>query len=283
MNPTNNNENNNSNKGNENFTTNNSMLPPAMDVKIGIEPMLLIAVIALIIIYYFVFASLGKNEDGTASSLNVFAENTLWILFVVLLLLNGISYIFGIDIIKTLKKLFGVLPSKPDADLTEAEKQNILQLKEQVFHLPENKYTFENAKAICNAYGARLAKYEEMDEAYNKGAEWCSYGWSEGQMAFFPTQTESWNKLQQVKGHENDCGRPGINGGHFDNANLLFGVNCFGPKPHITTAEAERMRNTPLYRKNQKEITFDNKVDYWRNRLSELVIAPFNHNNWSVL
>ena len=254
-----------------------------MNKKIGLEPMLLIAVIAIIIIYYFVFASLGKNIDGTASATNVFIENTLWVLFIVLLLLNGISYIFGIDLIKTLKKLFGFSDAGADADLTEEEKENILQLKEQVFHLPENKYTFENAKAICTAYNSRLAKYDEINEAYDQGADWCSYGCSEGQMAYFPTQTETWNKLQQTKGHEHDCGRPGINGGYFENPNLMFGVNCFGPKPNITPAEAERMRNTPIYRKNMKEITFDKKVDYWRNRLSELIVAPFNHNNWSVL
>jgi hypothetical protein len=31
-------------------------------------------------------------------------------------------------------------------------------------------------------------------------------------MALFPTQKETWDKLQKIKGHEHDCGRPGING-----------------------------------------------------------------------
>ena len=32
-------------------------------------------------------------------------------------------------------------------------------------------------------------------------------------------------KLQKIKGHEHDCGRPGINGGYIDNPNVRFGVN----------------------------------------------------------
>ena len=33
---------------------------------IGVEPMLFLAVIALIIIYYYIFSSLGNNEDGSS-------------------------------------------------------------------------------------------------------------------------------------------------------------------------------------------------------------------------
>ena len=79
---------------------------------IGIEPMLLIAVIALLIIYYYVFSSLGNNEDGTSSSIKVLFETILWLLFVILILLNGISYIFGIDIIKSIKNLISSLSSR---------------------------------------------------------------------------------------------------------------------------------------------------------------------------
>ena len=53
-----------------------------------------------------------------------------------------------------------------------------------------------------------------MEDAYEDGADWCSYGWSEDQMAFFPTQKEKWKKLQKIEGHKHDCGRPGINGGY---------------------------------------------------------------------
>ena len=40
-------------------------------------------------------------------------------------------------------------------------------------------------------------------------------------MALFPTQYEHWEHLQKIKGHENDCGRPGVNGGYIDNPNKI--------------------------------------------------------------
>ena len=49
-------------------------------------------------------------------------------------------------------------------------------------------------------------------------------------MAYYPTQKTTWDKLQKKKGHENDCGRPGINGGFIQNKNVKFGVNCYGSK-----------------------------------------------------
>jgi hypothetical protein len=248
---------------------------------IGIEPMLLIAVIALLIGYYYIFSSLGNNEDGSASFIKVFFETTLWLLFIVLLLLNGISYIFGIDVIKTIRQFFGY---KPVLRMDDAERDEFkLILKEQVFHLPENNYTYDDAKAICNAYDARLASYDEVNDAYNNGADWCSYGWSDGQMALFPTQKDKWENLQKLPGHEKDCGRPGINGGYMDDPKLNFGVNCFGNKPPISPDEATRMRSKPFYIKNMKEVEFDKRVDFWRNNLSSIEIAPFNHNNWSML
>jgi hypothetical protein len=248
--------------------------------------MLLIAVIALLIIYYFVFSSLGNNEDGQASSIKVFFETVLWVLFMILLLLNGISYIFGIDIIKSVKNLFGYDTIDTDivGKINPEEKNKIkLVLKKQVFHLPDQKYTFDDASSVCNAYGARLATYDELNTAYNNGADWCTYGWSDKQMALYPTQKEKWDKLQQMPGHEKDCGHPGVNGGYMKDVSGNYGVNCYGSKPSITLDDATKMRNTSMFKKNSKETNFDKKVDYWRSKLSTIEIAPFNHNNWSML
>ena len=124
---------------------------------IGIEPRLLIAVIALLIIYYYVFSSLGNNEDGNASSIKVFFETILWLLFVILILLNGISYIFGIDIIKSIKKLFGY-GSDIDSGISLDDNDDIkLVLKEQVFHLPEQKYAYDAASAANPVLRKKLA------------------------------------------------------------------------------------------------------------------------------
>ena len=252
---------------------------------IGIEPMLLIAVIAVIIIYYYIFAPLGNNENGNASGIHVIFETFLWILFIFLLLLNGISYIFGIDLIRTLKALLGYdvhIELDDKGNETDIDNGKLI-LIDQVFHLPGNKYTFDDSKAVCQAYGARLATFDEMTDAYSKGADWCTYGWSNDQMALYPTQKAKWEKLQKQKGHEQDCGRPGVNGGYITDTKMKYGVNCYGSKPSITRAQADSMRKTPLYNKNKDELKFDESVNYWRKNLSTTDLAPFNNTNWSML
>ena len=92
---------------------------------------------------------------------------------------------------------------------------------------------------------------------------------------------KTWDKLQKIEGHENDCGRPGINGGFIDNPNVRFGVNCYGHKPKITPLEAQLMKNNkefPITRRNQE---FQEKVEYWRNRISDILVSPFNRKSWS--
>jgi hypothetical protein len=248
---------------------------------IGIEPMLLIAVIALIIIYYYLFSSLGNNESS--SSIQTFIETLLWLLFIVLLLLNGLSYIFGIDLIQSINAVFVTVNTNEEENKKEIDVNVNLVYNEQVFNLPENKYTYDDAKAVCKAYGARLATYDDMNTAVDKGADWCSYGWSDDQMALFPTQKEKWNILQKKEGHEKDCGHPGVNGGYVYDPNMKYGANCYGAKPYITPEEAARMRKTPVYNKNQSELKFDEKVNYWRSKLKQIEMAPFNHDNWSML
>jgi hypothetical protein len=251
---------------------------------IGVEPMLLLGSIALIIIYYYMFSSLGNNENGNASSFKIFAETTLWLLFIVLLLLNGVSYIFGIDLIDTLNASYISAQTDPaDTYKKDIDINLNVVMNEQVFHIPENKYTYDDAKAVCKAYGARLANYDDMSTAYDKGADWCSYGWAENKMALFPTQRDKWEKLQQIKGHETDCGRPGINGGYIYDDKVKYGVNCYGAKPGINDRDADRMRETPFYNKNKDELKFDDKVKYWKDKLSQVELAPFNHDNWSML
>ena len=68
----------------------------------------------------------------------------------------------------------------------------------------------------------KLASIKNMQESHHSGGEWCSYGWSDNQMALFPTQDATYKKLQTIPGHENDCGRPGINGGYIENPNVRF-------------------------------------------------------------
>ena len=100
-------------------------------------------------------------------------------------------------------------------------------------------------------------------------------------MALYPTQKKTWQTLQGIKGHEHDCGRPGINGGFIDNPNVRFGINCFGYKPKITQEEQELMENTTPFPKTQKELDFEKKVSDWKMKLPEILVAPFNAKEWS--
>lgn len=101
----------------------------------------------------------------------------------------------------------------------------------QVFNVSNNLYTYEEAQKVCAAFDASMATYDQIEGSYENGGEWCNYGWSEGQMAYFPTQKKTWNLLQKNPKTKNVCGRPGINGGYMSNPYIHFGANCYGIKP----------------------------------------------------
>ena len=265
------------------------------------NPRILIIITVVIIVYYALFATLGvtggvsSGDVSTSSSSSgnglLFLDILLWALFIVLVMLNGMTYLFNFDISASIKNL---LTNRPEIDIIVDNEDSSsatsvdttvpeIKFYKEVFHIPDNKYTYENAKAICKAYGGRLATYKELEEAYDAGADWCGYGWSDGQMALFPTQYDKWAYLQTIDGHEHDCGRPGINGGFIDNENVQFGVNCYGHKPEITKEEVKLMESTPLYPKTKKEMNFEKRVAYWKNKLPDILVSPFNHNNWSIL
>lgn len=99
-------------------------------------------------------------------------------------------------------------------------------------------------------------------------------------MALFPTQHNTFQNLQKIKGHEHDCGRPGINGGYIANPEIKFGVNCYGNKPKIRQDEEELMKTSSPYPKTMQEIEFQRKVDYWKNKVGDILVSPFNYNMW---
>ena len=128
-----------------------------------------------------------------------------------------------------------------------------------------------------------MAEYNQIEKAYNNGAEWCNYGWSSNQLALFPTQEKTYDNLQTIPGHENDCGRPGVNGGYIANPNVRFGVNCYGYKPKITGDEEELMKTATPYPETPQDIAFQKKVDVMKNNLDKILVSPFNHNSWGEI
>jgi hypothetical protein len=258
------------------------------------NPSLIIILVVVLVLYSMLFLSLGDNSSSQYSSntMSTSGSSTLTIIliafFIILIIINGLLYFFGIDIIAKLKYLFTGSPEVDiivDPSRSDAKKNDVPQilLKSQVFNIPENDFVYTDAKAVCSAYGGRLATYSEVEDAYKNGGEWCNYGWSEGQMALFPTQKKTFDKLQKIEGHENDCGRPGINGGYISNPAVRFGVNCYGFRPRMTETDKELMENKPIYPKTTKDLLMEKRVDYWRDKLSEVLVSPFNHNSWSKL
>jgi len=151
----------------------------------------------------------------------------------------------------------------------------------QVFNVSRNIYTYHDAAAVCASLDSELATYDQVKDAYDQGADWCNYGWVKGQMAVYPTQKETYEKLQ--KGHpqyHNACGRPGINGGYFDNPELLFGVNCFGVRP-AKNAMDELNNSEVALPPTTDEIEFEKQVQKFRDQLDDTTVLPFNKNSWS--
>jgi hypothetical protein len=279
---------------------------------ISFNPIIIIVLVIIIIFYFILFGSLGDSfsssnsdndlfdmdvlggddddddddDEGSSSNMGIILFSIIIVgIFIVLILINGFNYFLNINIVTSIKNFFTKKPEiniLADSELTN-ENTIVPEIKyiKQAYHIPNNKYTYEDAQALCKAYGSRLASYKEIENAYDKGADWCSYGWSEDQMALYPTQYKKWKKLQKIEGHEHDCGRPGINGGYIDNPNVRFGVNCYGHKPKITKLESEIMRKEPLYPPSQKELDFNNRVKHWKNKINDILIAPFNKNKWS--
>ena len=156
--------------------------------------------------------------------------------------------------------------------------------KKEVFNVSNNHFNYREAQAVCKAYDARLATYDEIEDSYKDGGEWCNYGWSADQMAFFPTQKGTWEKLQQSDPRlKNRCGRPGVNGGHIPNPRMKFGANCYGVKPAASALELAQMKtslesNVP---KTPEENLIDKKADYYRQNADKLKLNSFNGDKWS--
>ena len=228
-------------------------------------------------------ASSGSNSDMFITIIKVLMVGIV----IGLIAVNGIQYFYKLDFTT---KVNDILTNKPKIAINvkqhipESKKlKPIERRKKQVFHIPGNVYTYDDAKAVCKAYGAKIATLEQIESAYDNGAEWCSYGWSDNQMAFFPTQRETWNKLQKIKGHKHDCGRPGINGGFIKNKNVKFGVNCYGYKPRMSKAERKAIETQGLYPKTMEDKYEDYKVNHYRRKLKDIIIAPFNKQSWFQL
>jgi hypothetical protein len=291
----------------KNTTTNDSLTKPNNEFNNLIFNPLVILTVFFIIILYFSF-SLGNNgstqgfvfgdTSSESNSTNSTILNIVLGIIIFYILIKFIEYIYNIDLST---KIYDVFTDTPKVDISIDHNTtsssnyldsngnysnlllNDLDKKKQVFNIPGNKYDYDSAKALCKAYNSNLATYNQVEDSYKNGGEWCNYGWSEGQMALFPTQQTTYNNLQKIEGHEHDCGRPGINGGYIANPNVKFGANCYGVKRLITQEESDLMKTMTPYPETEKDKAFQAEVDSLKNKITEILVSPFNYKSWTQI
>jgi hypothetical protein len=266
----------------------------------------ILLICAVIFMAYFVVNALagGGSENDTREN-TLFAnvsiiEIFLWAIFIVIVVLNGFQYFFHTNITTEISNLLSTkpqitisqtVPGEPasagdatgDGDLGAGPS---LKMRKQVFHIPASVYDYDNAKALCQAYGAKLANIDQMEEAHKSGAEWCSYGWSDNQMILYPTQKSTWEELQKSTdpAKKNSCGRPGINGGYMDNASMKAGVNCYGPKPEMNPSSSKLMSSIQNYESGKMiDPLHEARVQQMKGKINDVIVAPFNKGAWSLL
>ena len=154
--------------------------------------------------------------------------------------------------------------------------------RKEVFNVSRNIYTYGDAAAVCKAFGADLATFEQMKKAHENGADWCNYGWIQGQMAVFTTQKSTYEKLQKGSPEQRmACGMPGVNGGFWDNPDLRFGVNCYGVKPSKKATD-ELGAASVQFPPSAEEIEFDRKVQRFRDQIDTITVLPWNRQIWTT-
>jgi hypothetical protein len=162
-------------------------------------------------------------------------------------------------------------PLAPDSTANGTPPPSVPTPLEEVFYVANNIFTYEKAPTVCKAYGAEVATYSQVEDAYSRGAEWCGYGWTQGGIALFPTQQATWDKLQMEVDPKKriSCGRPGINGGYFE-PTTKFGVNCYGIRPTKKPGTGQDV---------DKE--FAQGVDRMKGMLDKISVYPFSSSDWS--
>ena len=81
----------------------------------------------------------------------------MWGTFIVVVLLNGMQYFYNINFTAKLSNLFSMSPAL-DISVDPIEDTSVtvppvpeITISKQVFHIPGNKYNYENADALCKA------------------------------------------------------------------------------------------------------------------------------------
>ena len=241
--------------------------------------------------------SLNMSSIAWAMPLGIFI--TLFILFIVLFstftneikagyenLANAIRSAFGSNpsppiTVTTEPTMTDPTPSSATATQNMVEKLLPIGSAPEVFNVSKNDFNYYDAEPLCKALGAELATYDQVKEAYGKGADWCNYGWVKGQVAIYPTQKATYDDLQKGDEDErNACGKPGVNGGYFDNPDMKFGVNCYGPKPSQSGHDEAELMKQGRIPTTTASLKTEQKMRQFQKQADQFGILPFNEDKW---
>ena len=208
-------------------------------------------------------------------------EWLFFLCFLCIIAIVGTNYFLGIQLTTVLKNLFtrpeidttilqkesdepepGLAPPSSNTDSNPSSKPSSkpkISTRPETYHV-NGRYDYSKAKAVCKAYNGQLATLDQIKKSFQKGAEWCDYGWSDNSMVLYPTQEKSWKEYQNTDDPQ-QCGIPGINGGYNNHVNQRLGVNCYGIKPPGTM---------PIY---PSPVTITKTTP-------NLPVSPFNYTKW---
>ena len=174
-------------------------------------------------------------------------------------------------------------PSQQAVPSSKSIVERILPSSGEVFNVAQNKFTYYDAEPLCKALGAELATYEQVKEAWGGGADWCNYGWVKGQMAIYPTQKGTYDKLQSGPADQRGaCGTVGINGGYFDNPEFKYGVNCYGQKPSQSAHDQQELMSEGKAPRSPETLKVDKMVADFKEEADSLYVKPFNDQKWAA-
>ncbi len=134
---------------------------------------------------------------------------------------------------------------------------SVANTKPEVFNVGGYNYTQSDAYDVCASLGASLATVEQVQEAYNNGAEWCSWGHTTTD-PMYPMQRSrqgcaSGKSITRVSNFDPN----NITADWLKNAGGKMAATCYGIKPlrENTTVPirdwSETNDNAPVYNRPQ--------------------------------
>lgn len=198
--------------------------------------------------------------------------------FVIYSVIFAVSYYFGY-VYSPLNSVFSSNNVSSSENACSVQDKDSKKEEERVFNISQNIYRYSQADKVCEKMGAKLATVSQLKDAYNKGANWCNYGWTQGGYALYPIQPDYFDMIQnsgkRVKekdGKYSDhackwkCGsKPGLVGGRM-NGDMTFGINCYGVPPKNTIKNVLPCQN----QENEKN---KSKIQYYIENQTPEVLA----------